>query len=413
MPDRASLPSMLVVDDEEGPRESFKIIFESDFKVVLAESGPAGLAAASQTTFDVAIVDLNMADMGGIEVIQRLKKLSPSTEILMVTGFESLSSVHEALRSGACDYLSKPFSVATMRAAVARAAQRGALLKQLSDHASQTDFLRGELIRKATEAHSNKAESEVYACILHDIRNPLCIIESLVTLIEEETQRWTFLPSDKVEGLRRHVHQIHKEVRRCSEVSDRYLKLLRTENRSLGTVDLNALLGDLKKLLSLMPSAKNNKVEIHPLPEECSVRINSTDLLQMLVNITSNALECASQPHQVRITATAWAAALDVSALRRGDGQLFAQGTQFNNQPPMVCISIEDNGPGIASNSLSSIFEPFITSKLNPNGVGLGLAIVNRLLHQSSAALHVRSNPGLGSSFSLFVPVHPSLHSAA
>ncbi len=183
-PVRPARPSLLVVDDELGPRESFKIIFEKDFRVVLADSGPAGLAAAANTAFDVAIVDLNMAEMGGIEVIQKLKNMSPRTEVLMVTGFESLETVHAALRSGACDYLAKPFSVATIRAAVGRAAQRGTLLRQLSEHESETYLLRDELVRKVLEARSSKTESEIYACILHDLRNPLCVIASLVMLIE-------------------------------------------------------------------------------------------------------------------------------------------------------------------------------------------------------------------------------------
>lgn len=374
--------------------------------MVLADSGQAGLAAATSMLFDVAIVDLNMAEMGGIEVIQKLKKLSPRTEILMVTGFESLESVHEALRSGACDYLSKPFSVSTIRAAVGRAAQRGLLLKQLSDQESETYLLRDELVRKVLEARSSKAESEIYACILHDLRNPLCIIASLVMLIEKETLGRSSIPEETVGSLHKHVGQIQKQVERCAEVSNRYLNLLRAEHHFHGTVEVNSLLSDLKKLLLLTPSAKNNTLEIRPLSQDCIAQINSTDLLQILVNLVTNALECSSLPHQVRITASRVSSPLDYAILNSGEGQLFAKSQRFTNTPAMVAIAVEDNGPGIAPNSLSSIFEPFITSKYSSNGIGLGLAIVNRLLHESAAALHVCSTLGSGSRFTLFVPAH-------
>jgi len=65
-----------------------------------------------------------MAGMSGIEVLKRLKEVSPDIEVIMMTAFETADTIRQALRLRACDYINKPFDVATMRGAVGQAMQR-------------------------------------------------------------------------------------------------------------------------------------------------------------------------------------------------------------------------------------------------------------------------------------------------
>jgi DNA-binding NtrC family response regulator len=105
-------------DDEEGPRVSLKVIFGDEFNILMAEDGPSAIDLARQHTIDIAVLDIRMSGMSGIEVLERLRYLDPSIEAVMMTAFETTDTIRQALRLRACDYLNKPFDVAGIRAAV-------------------------------------------------------------------------------------------------------------------------------------------------------------------------------------------------------------------------------------------------------------------------------------------------------
>jgi CheY-like chemotaxis protein len=116
--------SLLIVDDQDGPRESLWIIFKDEYNLLMAEDGPTAIELAKQHRIDVAVLDVCMAGMSGIEVLKRLKGVNPNIEVIMMTAFETTETVRQALRLRACDYINKPFDVATMRGAVGSAMQR-------------------------------------------------------------------------------------------------------------------------------------------------------------------------------------------------------------------------------------------------------------------------------------------------
>src|SRR5436190_6609618 len=103
--------TLLVVDDEDGPRQSLRVIFKDDYEVLLAKTGAAAIELAKDNVVDVAVVDIRMAGMSGIEVLERLKFVSPGTEVIMITAFETTDTMRQALRLRACDYINKPFDV--------------------------------------------------------------------------------------------------------------------------------------------------------------------------------------------------------------------------------------------------------------------------------------------------------------
>jgi two-component system, sensor histidine kinase and response regulator len=115
---------LLIVDDEDGPRESLRIIFKDEYNLLMAEDGPTAIELAKQHPIDVAVLDVCMAGMSGIEILKRLKEVNPDIEVIMMTAFETANTLRQALRLRACDYINKPFNVATMRGAVGQAMQR-------------------------------------------------------------------------------------------------------------------------------------------------------------------------------------------------------------------------------------------------------------------------------------------------
>lgn len=105
-------PRVLVVDDERSMREMLNIVLKREgYEVVLAESGEAAVAALERAPFDLLISDIKMPDMSGVDVLRAAKRIDPDILGIMITAFASTESAIEAMRLGACDYLSKPFDI--------------------------------------------------------------------------------------------------------------------------------------------------------------------------------------------------------------------------------------------------------------------------------------------------------------
>ena len=115
---------LLIVDDEEGPRECLRVIFEGEYDLFIAEDGPTAIKLAQKNVIDVVLTDKNMAGMSGIEVLERLKISKPDIEVIVMTAFETTDSMKQALRLRAFDYINKPFDITTIRSAVDKAMQR-------------------------------------------------------------------------------------------------------------------------------------------------------------------------------------------------------------------------------------------------------------------------------------------------
>jgi two-component system response regulator PilR (NtrC family) len=102
--------SILVIDDEEVMRDILgSLLAEAGYQVTLAKDGPEGLALARRSAFDAAIVDVMLPEMGGLEVLEELKKVDPDLVVLMITAFASVETAITAMKKGAFDYVAKPF----------------------------------------------------------------------------------------------------------------------------------------------------------------------------------------------------------------------------------------------------------------------------------------------------------------
>ena len=116
--------TLLIVDDEEGPRQSLRVVFKDDYNLLLASNGKDAIELATNNRINAAVLDIRMTGMSGTEVLEKLKAIQPAIEVIMLTAYETVETIRQALRLGACDYLNKPFDVATVRKAVATAMER-------------------------------------------------------------------------------------------------------------------------------------------------------------------------------------------------------------------------------------------------------------------------------------------------
>jgi DNA-binding NtrC family response regulator len=116
---------VLFVDDERSLQEFMRTeLPRLGHEVTVCPNGTDALQAIAQQTFDAAILDVRMPDVSGIDVLQRLKQVSPDTEAVMMTGYASEESAVQAMRLGACDYLRKPCKLAEIEAVLRKVSEK-------------------------------------------------------------------------------------------------------------------------------------------------------------------------------------------------------------------------------------------------------------------------------------------------
>jgi len=122
---------ILIVDDEPPIRTACaKILAEQGASVETAGDGLAGLEKAKAQEFDLALIDLKMPQMDGMQLLEHLNQLDPDLVKIVITGFATLDTAIEAVQKGAYDYLPKPFTPGEMRTRVRRGVEKRTLLRE-------------------------------------------------------------------------------------------------------------------------------------------------------------------------------------------------------------------------------------------------------------------------------------------
>jgi len=103
--------SVLIVDDELGTRESLRMILKPFFDVSTAANGKEALDYIQKEKVDLITLDIKMPGISGIDVLQELRKLESDAAVVIITGHGTLTNIHDAIRYGAVDFVSKPFNV--------------------------------------------------------------------------------------------------------------------------------------------------------------------------------------------------------------------------------------------------------------------------------------------------------------
>jgi two-component system, sensor histidine kinase and response regulator len=396
--------TLLVVDDEAGPRQSLHMVFKDEYNVLLADGGPQAMDLAQSHRIDAAVLDIRMPGMNGVEVLAKLREIDSGIQVVMLTAYETIETARQALRLGACDYLTKPFDLATMRASVATAMTRRGLVDSMQSSAQQLQELQEALRSQQLQAEIARTKNEIYASVVHDINGPLTIIAGFVEIINQHMSGTSHIEGENLELIKDRLNRISRQVNNASEISQRYLGFLRKQPLEKTPVATRTILTDLGELLKFHPNSQRNKLSILPLVQDVVAEINGTELIQLLLNLAINALQSTSEPHDVEIHGHCLAQPLQLDRITDNQESRFINRDGFRNREPLVAITVRDNGPGIPQDILPRIFEPGFTTKPERKGTGLGLAIVQRFVVENGAGLHVQTHLGSGTTFTVYLP---------
>lgn len=125
-----SRPKLLIIDDDEQVRGLLYDVLRADYNCTRAASGEAALNVLEHGTFDLVVSDINMTGLSGLELVPLIHQQAPDTVVIMISGQQTIDFAIEALRAGAFDYVTKPFDLRQVHAAVQRALKHHRLLQE-------------------------------------------------------------------------------------------------------------------------------------------------------------------------------------------------------------------------------------------------------------------------------------------
>jgi len=233
--------------------------------------------------------------------------------------------------------------------------------------------------------HQDKMASlgKLSASVVHEINNPISGILSLVMLMNRIMGGGTLEQKD-VEQFRQYLTLMETETRRISRIVSNLLAFSRHSKMEFGSVKLNQL---IEKTLFL----NANLLKLHSVAVEENLDSDLPDLTgsedrlqQVFMNLVSNAAE-----------------AMEAG---RGD-RVLSIGTKHLREKECVSVFFADTGVGIPQENLSKLFEPFFSTKKKGKGVGLGLSVAYGIIQEHGGSIHVQSEEGRGTTFTLELPL--------
>jgi two-component system response regulator (stage 0 sporulation protein F) len=114
-------PVLMLIDDEFGVRESIKMVFGKQYRLLEADSVEAAMPMVQEARPEVILLDVMMPRTDGLEMLQRIKEIHADCEVIILTGVNSQQLAEKAKDFGACDFIGKPFDIVDLREKVARA----------------------------------------------------------------------------------------------------------------------------------------------------------------------------------------------------------------------------------------------------------------------------------------------------
>ncbi len=376
-----ALPTILVIDDERGPRESLRILLNPRYRVFCADSVDTGVAMLQEHHPDTVVMDIRMPGKSGIEGLRLIRELDGDVSVIMLTGYGALETAQEAIRLGANDYVKKPFDAFELREIIQRHVQRTQRKRCRKEAA-------GELLRmnKALKEELNHrahlvALGQKSAELVHDLRGPLTVILGYVDLLSEQVQVQGEPGSRDGEETASYLENIEKSVLRCRDMAEMWLDVSRGTLRR-GPTDLGKLILSITRECGL----KENKKQVELLVDSCGpaiiVEIDAVQVERAIQNLVINAMDAVSfGTGRVR-----------VGCSRQGDN---------------VQIEVEDNGCGMSEELIHKTSEPFFTTKKDEGGTGLGLSIVRQVTEAHGGVVRILSKPGEGTRITLTIPCRP------
>jgi len=356
---------ILIVDDEAPQMKAIcDILRDHGYETTGFTNGRAALESLRPGQFDLLLSDLMMPGLDGIALLQSALHKDPDIVGIIMTGAGTIATALEAMKSGAFDYLLKPFKVSELLPVLLRALNMRHL--RLENAALQL-----RVHQHATELECKNRELEAFSySVSHDLRAPLRGIDGFSQILLEDY-------SEKLDSIGQgHLHRIRAAATRMSRLIDDLLHLSRVSSAALHceSSDLSSTVQIV--MADLQRREPERIVEIH-IQEGIVADVDGRLMMIVFENLLGNAWKFTSKTPNARI-------------------DFFVQ--QLLDGPVYV---VRDNGAGFDMAYAEKLFSPFQRLHTNEDfsGTGIGLATVQRVIDRHGGRIWAESIVGQGATF--------------
>jgi two-component system, NtrC family, sensor kinase len=238
--------------------------------------------------------------------------------------------------------------------------------------------MRVDAMRAVTRAEKLAAVGRLAAGVVHEINNPLATISACAEALETRVSEGVFGDSDETTDLREYLGLIRSEAFRCKSITNGLLDFSRVRSGNRVPLDISDVLKSSARLLSHQKRGDDIKISVEVPSRLLLVSADEGQLQQAVIALATNAID--SMPE---------------------GGDLVLRAYSETNR---IVVEVKDSGIGISTEDLPKIFEPFFTTKEVGKGTGLGLAVCYGIITEHGGRLSVRSTPGIGTTFTMFLP---------
>ena len=371
--------SILLVDDEEGIRKVLGIaLADLGYTVHPAENGVDALRIFKDVQPPIVLTDIKMPEMDGIELLRRLKKLRPDTEVIMITGHGDIDLAIKSVKYEATDFVTKPINDEVLEIALNRAQERIAMRRKLNDYTQNLEQLVEDKTRKLVEAERLAAVGQTVAGLSHAIKNITGGLKGGAFVLEKGIE----LGDQKY--LLQGWEMIKGNVDKITNLSLDLLNYAKATDLDVQACDPNQ---PAQEVIDLMrPRAQEHGID---LVGDFSQNLDACDLdsdlmCRCLLNLVTNAIDACintdpDTPDKMVTVRT---------KKTRGGG---------------VEYQVLDNGCGMSRKIKQNIFKRFFSTK-GSAGTGIGLMITKKIIDEHEGRIEVESKEGSGSTFLIRIP---------
>lgn len=366
-----SQPTVLVVEDEQVILEIITFFLEDEgYQVLQALNAKAALLLLEEAKPDLIISDIRMPGMDGFALCEEVRANPDFGQLpfIFLTGRDERADVRRGMGLGADDYLTKPFEPEELLSAV------------------QVRLARAAETQAAIVRAGSGLQDQIIQSLTHEFRTPLSLVVGYTELLESTGQEMHEGDFESV------MDGLHAGSRRLVSLVEDFLLLskLRTgaiaeevAEEPLAAMAPDMMVRMVAGQVSSQASAKNVTLTIECAVPDLTVRISRPHLGDIVRRLLDNAIKFS----------------------KRDGGQVVVSTTQEQDSW-VLCVA--DDGIGIREEAHSWIFEAFQQvdrSRMEQQGTGVGLTIVKGLVEIYGGRISLESTPGVGSTFSVWLPI--------
>ena len=351
---------ILVVDDENGPRQALRMLLKEEYTVEMAASVAEAMTVLEKKPIDVIVSDIRMPTETGLDLLRKVRAQFPDVQVIILTGYGQLDTAMKAVEYGAFAYLEKPFDNNVMLDKVRACMQR----HQHEEDRRALEFL-------ALEANRFETLGRLVSGTLHDLGTPMTVLSNHLELLMEEPEGKPIL--SRLETMR-------SQVEHCTDLVRTTMNFLRQSPETSTAFSMNEAISLCVDVAT--PLFKRMRIECSlSLGENLGATRGDIVLVrQAILNLINNACQAMEEVEGQRV--------LTISTWR---------------DAKKVYLSVQDSGPGVPLDQRDRIFDTLYTTKGN-DGTGLGLVVVRNVMHRYGGEVFLAEDNDRGAQFILVFP---------